>query len=245
MMFYFNFCYFIKMNSKWWLKESLIKFHSPTTIMVCGPSGSGKTYLTKTILQNEKGMFTTPTSKIIVCYDTWQSMFEVLKFKMENIIFHHGLPNEEKFQEWGDMDGHKLVVIDDCMADGVDSPHLMKMFCVSSHHKNISIIFLVQNVFQKGKVMRTLSLNTHYFILFKNYRDQSQVETLGRQIFPRQVSFFRDAYHKATSDRYGYLLIDVSPHAPDIHIINDSNIISPLRTKILPGENTILYEHKK
>lgn len=123
-------------------------------------------------------------------------MFDQLRHSLKEITFHQGLPNEDQFEEWGEIPGHKLLVIDDCMAEGVDSPHLMKMFCVKSHHQNFTVLFLVQNVFQKGKVMRTLSLNTQYFILFKNYRDQSQVEALGRQIFPRQNVYFREAYRR-------------------------------------------------
>jgi len=90
---------------------------------------------------------------------------------------------KNSLQSRRDVDGHKLLVIDDCMAEGIDSTNLIKIVCISSHHNNIMVLFLVQNVFQKGKVMRTLSLNTHYFILFRNYRDQLHVEALGRQIF--------------------------------------------------------------
>jgi len=127
-------------------------------------------------------------------------MFDDLKINLIEVTFHRGLPNEEQFKEWTDIVGHKLLVIDDCMTEGVNSMEIMKMFCVNSHHNNISVLFLVQYIFQKGKVMRTLSLNTHYFILFRNYRDQLQVETLGRQIFPRQSSYFRQAYLMATSN---------------------------------------------
>ena len=139
--------HFEKMSAKWWLKESLVKFQSPTTIMVCGPSGSGKTFLTKRIIDNEEGMFTSPCSKIIICFEAWQPMFDQLKHEKSGIIFHQGLPTGERFEEWGEIDGHKLIVIDDCMAEGVDSPQLMKMFCISSHHKNMSVIFLIQNFF--------------------------------------------------------------------------------------------------
>lgn len=213
--------------------------------MVCGASGSGKTFLTKRILENASGMFSESPKKIILCYDTWQPMFEELRRNLKEITFHQGLPNEDQFNEWGEIDGHKLLVIDDCMAEGVDSPHLMKMFCVKSHHQNITVMFLVQNVFQKGKVMRTLSLNTQYFILFRNYRDQSQVEALGRQIFPRQSAYFREAYQLATSNRFGYILVDVSPSLPDVNIIDLRSEVPPLRTKILPGEDTVLYFPKK
>jgi hypothetical protein len=61
-----------------------------------------------------------------------------------------------------------------------------RFVCIGSHHLNMTIICLVQNVFQKGKIMRTLSLNTHYFVLYKNRRDQEQIQRFGREAFPQQ-----------------------------------------------------------
>ena len=119
------------------------------------------------------------TCKIIICYDTWQPMFDQLMTNLKEVTFHQGLPNEEQFREWSDIDGHKILVVDDCMAEGVNSTDLMKMFCVSSHHNNITVMFLVQNIFQKGKVMRTLSLNTHFFLIFRSLRNKLQIETLA------------------------------------------------------------------
>jgi len=40
-----------------------------------------------------------------------------------------------------------------------------------SHHRNISILHLTQNLFDKNKYARTISLNAHYLVLFKNPRD--------------------------------------------------------------------------
>ena len=39
-----------------------------------------------------------------------------------------------------------------------------------AHHKNLSVIFIVQNLFPKGKYARDVSLNAHYIISFKNPR---------------------------------------------------------------------------
>ena len=232
------------MEGRWWQKESLVKFPSPTTIMVCGPTGSGKTFLTKQILENADGMFMEKPCKIIICYDTWQPMFDQLMTNLKEVTFHQGLPNEEQFREWSDIDGHKILVVDDCMAEGVNSTDLMKMFCVSSHHNNITVMFLVQNIFQKGKVMRTLSLNTHFFLIFRSLRNKLQIETLARQIFVRNMSYFREAYEQSTSQRYSYLLIDISPHPPQVHIKGNTPL-PPLRTRILPGEDTIVYVPRK
>jgi len=36
-----------------------------------------------------------------------------------------------------------------------------------SHHRNVSVIHLTQNLFDKNKYTRTISLNAHYLVLFK------------------------------------------------------------------------------
>ncbi|CAG2217198.1 unnamed protein product [Mytilus edulis] len=43
-------------------------------------------------------------------------------------------------------------------------------------------------------------------------KDQLQIQTLGRQIFPGQSKYFLDAYKKATSVAYRPLIIDLNPH---------------------------------
>ena len=50
-----------------------------------------------------------------------------------------------------------------------------------SHHSNISIIHLVQNIFNKDPSHRTISLNATYIILFKNPRNKSHWD---KQLYP-------------------------------------------------------------
>jgi len=47
------------------------------------------------------------------------------------------------------------------------------MFTKISHHRNVSVVYLTQNVFDKNKYARTISLNAHYLVLIKNPRDAS------------------------------------------------------------------------
>ena len=69
--------------------------------------------------------------------------------------------------------------------------------------------------------------------LFRNNRDILQVQTLGRQIFGKQCSYFMDAYNKATSLPWGYILINLHPKTRQ----NTYKFI----THIIPGEMTIVY----
>ena len=77
-------------------------------------------------------------------------------------------------------DRRHLLIVDDMMVESGDE--MLKLFTKGSHHRNMSIVYIVQNLFDKGKHHRTISLNTHYLVCFKNPRDSTQIQTLARQI---------------------------------------------------------------
>ena len=87
------------------------------------------------------------------------------------------LPTEETFSSFSDS----LVILDDMMDDVVSDSSMMKVFTERSHHQNISVIFMTQNIFHQGRRARTISLNTQYMILFENARDQ--IKTLVKQMY--------------------------------------------------------------
>ena len=114
-----------------------------------------------------------------------------------------------------DPSERNLVVLDDQMAEAGKMEEMSNLFTKGSHHRNITVVYIVQNVFDKGKVHRTISLNSHYIVLFKNPRDQGQMRSLAQQVFPSQVKYFMDAFLEATKKEHGYLLLDLHPLTPD------------------------------
>lgn len=70
--------------------------------------------------------------------------------------------------------------------------------------------------------MRDISLNSHYIILFKNSRDMSQINCFARQLYPRNSKFMVDAYIKATTHPYSYLVVDLHPTTPEEHRLRES-----------------------
>ena len=102
-----------------------------------------------------------------------------------------------------------------------------------------SILYLTQNVFDKNKYARTISLNTHYLVLFKNRRDAGQFAIFARQIYPTCWKFAVEGYEDATSMPYGYmylgLLVDLKP---------DQDERYRLRTNVFPGEMQLVYVRK-
>jgi hypothetical protein len=125
-----------------------------------------------------------------------------------------------------------VIVLDDLMERIVKSEDTQNMFTKYCHHYNITVIFLTQNVFARGPCARTISLNTHVLIIFANKRDESQSLHLAKQLYPGETKMFMEAYEDATSQAFGYLVIDCNPVSPrEIK----------LRTHIFPGEQTVCY----
>ena len=89
------------------------------------------------------------------------------------------------------------------------------LFTKISHHRAVSVIYITQNVFHKGKQSRTISLNAHYMTLFKSPRDAGQIGVLGRQLYPENSKFLVAAFKDATSTSHSYLLLDLRPETQE------------------------------
>ena len=132
--------------------------------------------------------------------------------------------------------GDKILVSDDIMSESAKSKDVVDIHCKFAHHMKFFCLLICQTAFCPGREFRAISLNTHYFFLFNNNRSFLQTEILGRQIFGGQVKLFLDAFKKATAEKFGYLLIDLSPHSYHKY---------KLRTKILGGELMTVYLPEK
>ena len=74
---------------------------------------------------------------------------------------------------------------------------------------------ILQNLFSKNKEQWCVNLNSHYMILFKNPRDNSQIINLATQMYPKNVKVLQDAYKLATADPWSYLVVDLKQNTPD------------------------------
>lgn len=185
----------------------MLKLRGGTSTLLVGPSRAGKTSLVRRIIA--ENMYDPPIRNVIWSYKVFQPWF----VEEKNFCFIRGLPDST--QE-GD-----LLVIDDCLYNL--SQEIAEYFTVHSHHGNMNIILILQNLFPKSKFARDISLNAQYIILFKNPRDASQIQTFARQIFPRgNGKFLVDAYIKSTSKAYGYLIIDLCPDTPEQFRVRES-----------------------
>ena len=112
---------------------------------------------------------------------------------------------------------------------------MANLFMKGSHHKNITVVYIVQNVFDKGKAHRSISLKTQYIVLFKIPRNQGHIRSLAQQVFPRQVKFLMDAFKEATRSNHGYLLLHLHPQTPDQLRV---------RSRLFKNDNIEIYASK-
>ncbi|PJE78547.1 hypothetical protein CI610_02517 [invertebrate metagenome] len=193
----------------------------PFTCMIAGPTGSGKTTFVKRFIDNIQQMMTPIPDKILWCYGEYQTIYGFI----DKVEFHEGLPDLMEL----DTSVNNLIVIDDLMSE-VNSD-VTSLFTKKSHHFNISVMYIVQNLFCQSKKHRDISLNTHYIVLMKNPRDSSQVRCLSQQMFPGKT-LLMEAYKDATLHPHGYLLVDLKQNTPsDLR----------LRTCVFPGEYQFVY----
>ena len=82
-----------------------------------------------------------------------------------------------------------LIVFDDQMIDAGKDKGIVNLLTRGSHRRNLSVIYIVQNLLHQGKGNRSISLNSHYLVLFKNPRDKLQILTLAKQMYPSMIAF--------------------------------------------------------
>lgn len=217
-----------------------VRWKHPWTSIVCGPTGCGKTIFVKTFLRNLTRMADVRFERVLFYYAEWQEAYRQLQYDSrvkeeekrgetkKNIIeFREGLPRPEDYSN--DPLTPKLVIIDDLMRESSSCDVIVDLFTKGSHHKNLSVVLISQNLFHQGRGQRDISLNANYIVVFKNPRDRAQIRHLSRQVSPDDPKFLEEAYYDATTRPHGYLLLDLKQSTPDEY---------RFRTCIFPDDTT-------
>lgn len=205
--------------------EDALKLKCPFGMMISGSSNSGKTALCLKFLNHCEKLITPPPKKILYCYGEFGEHVPVLE--KAGIETHEGAPTNEMLHK---QPKPFLLVLDDLMMT-IDPTLLAEIYTKKAHHMKFGVVFLSQNIFDsKIRVART---NSQYIILMRAPSNILAVKTLGSQLFPGRQKEFMEAYHDATLENFGYLLIDMHPKSSEE---------LRLRTKIFPDEHMTIYK---
>jgi hypothetical protein len=99
------------------------------------------------------------------------------------------------------------------------------MFTKGSHHKNISVILVSQNLFHQARHGRDISLIAKYLVLLKNVRDKNQFA------HPQDSAGLYKAYLDATEKPHGYFISDFR---------QDTDNLVRYRTNVFPDEGPVV-----
>ena len=166
--------------------------------------------MVRPMLNHLEEMFHPLPTKTIYCYGEYQKEFDEFPSNVELV---EGFPNN--LSELTKGHDNSLIVLDDLMSQCSNDPRVADLFTRGSHHPGISVVYLTQNLFPPGKLSRTISLNSHYMLIFRNPRDSLGIATLAKHMFPKHIDYLLEAFRDATGKPYGYLLIDCHQLTPE------------------------------
>ena len=150
-------------------------------------------FIESLLLGHLEELFLNPPPIIHYCYGAWQDGFRDMEDA--GIQFHEGVPTTFHLQNWFPKGG--LLVLDDLMVEGGEDKELLDLFTKHSHHQNITVLYLCQDMFPPGKYANSISKN------------------LLLQAFPTCWQDMMDVYQKVTERPFGYTVLDLHPASDD------------------------------
>lgn len=183
--------------------------------MIVGPSSCGKTVFVEKLLKERKRFFSPPYNPVVYCYGANQLTAFTRMQKEQVIHFYEGILDSAMLDKRYKKSNGGLLVLDDHMDEGSGDQRVLDLFTKDSHHRRITVIYMNQDMFPKGKFSKTISRNAHHIIAFKDPRDQLGVRILTQQAFPQEFKDVLNVYREATERPYGYLLFDLHPSSSD------------------------------
>ena len=118
----------------------------PFPALVAGLTCCGKSQFVKRLLESGEDMIEGAPEDIIWCYGIYQPAYDEMQRNIPNINFVEGVPSD--LESMINPSIRNLVAINDLM----HNQRITGLFTKRSHHRNRSVIFILQNIFHRGEV---------------------------------------------------------------------------------------------
>ena len=152
----------------------------------------------------------------------WQDEFDTYINWVWN--FFERVPTHDDLKKWFGDQQEGILFLDDLVSGGGDDKDTLNLFTQYSHHLNVTVFYLYQDMFSKGEYAKTISRNAQYIIVFKNPRDNVALRTLLTEMYPnKKWCPVMDTYNQCAQRPFCYLAIDVHPASRD-----DTRLVSHL-----------------
>jgi hypothetical protein len=152
-----------------------------------------------------------------VFYQCWQEIYDRWKTDIPDITFLDKLPTEEFLTTLPGK--HHLLIIDDALLAFVnDQQTILRLFTQISHHENINLVLVTQNLFDRScSANISLNRNANYLILMRALKDRTPARIVFSKAFPdvRQSRALVRLFDEVTADKpYTYLCLSFAQNTP-------------------------------
>lgn len=183
-------------------------FKAPVSMILVGPSMCGKSSFILNFIQQRQYLVDGNIEKIYYCCPNQNFASKEIS-SLKDVQVNQGLP------DINDVEKNSLLILDDFLLN-LDK-NVAEIFTVSCHHKNISVILAIQNLYHRScPWLRDISLNSQQIVLFRTLRDVQQLEVFFRQTCPHNYKNLLNLYKEVTAQPHTYLIFDFSQKCIDL-----------------------------
>ena len=192
-----------------------VKLQKPFRLIIAGGSGCGKSKFCQQLV--DENFFESGFDRIIYNYPDY---LEETDIEFETLVeYRPGLVDQTFLSS---LKRNTLLIIDDLGLEVSKSVAINNLFAVEARKRNISIILITQNVYQKGEYFRNIRLNATGFVLFKFFCgvdvNKRLMRDLGLKMIPEKLM------NKIYKERFKYILLDLHPNSQSDFGLARSNI---------------------
>ena len=203
------------------IKNGSWRINVPAQLLFLGPTQSGKSHTLLELIKNLDRVFDTRINQIIYASPTAlrgdagyvKQFVTIAKSVKKEVYILEKLPSVEEVREIYPQ--HPVLLIVDDLTSMKDLTGLSELSSFYCHHANISLIFSLQNPFQKTNKcdLTTLQRNITGRFLFYQSNDWRLNYLLNTILFPERKKFTVDCLIKAKKEKLNYIFINTHPQS--------------------------------
>lgn len=204
-------------------------FSHPSQILIAGATKSGKTTLLMNVLKLA-GMMFEPVPEEVYWFYTMPSSVAHVPKALPSVRLRNGVPTEDMITSITKEGRPKLIVLDDMqdvLEDKKQTKMLMDVLTKVSHHGNLTIVFIVQNLYQPN-MKKVRSQCDEIIVMGNGSAAMHNAEQLGRSLLAEKgASYLKECLSKARRlSNHSHLLVSSGAHTGPFNV----------RCGILPGD---------
>lgn len=208
------------------------KLHAPFTMLVAASSNSGKTKLVRDLVVNNMLTMDKRIDELVWLHHKNAKDEELIRDITGSmnipVRFIEGYPDGEISDSslfTADSKQLKCLVIDDIVHNAIRSPSFTELFTIISHHENMIVIGILQNLYaytpSQRQQINNIIRNCSYLVLFPERRSLAACRQIATAYFSgeqyRLLEPFK-AVMKDSAARYQYLVIDFLNQDEDMQV---------------------------